>query len=224
MKKPSLSSVPRVSNRSVKRAPKTSRSRDKLDALRRGDDAAGAGGVTRQRVKKPLPIYREPVTASGKAQSGAAEPTCAACGLCCTYVAIEVDAPSTVKRATQLLFYLYHRGVSVYANEDEWMVQFDSTCQYLQPDHRCGIYHTRPHICREFSEQDCEVNTGDDGHTFYNATEFLTYLQQTRPRVHSLVQKSFAPPVEPARTRLEPFEKRAAAVRGRRSALGIIPS
>jgi Fe-S-cluster containining protein len=166
--------------------------------------------------KHHLPVYRE-----GKQRSAQSAPSCTACGLCCSYVAVEVDAPATVKQATQLLWYVYHEGVSLYVNEDEWMVQFDTTCIHLQPDYRCGVYDTRPHICREFSEQDCEINTGDDGKTFYTATEFLAYLAETRPRVHKIVQKSFAPPQEPARTRLAPFEHRFQAVLSRRKALGI---
>ncbi|HEY2734996.1 MAG TPA: YkgJ family cysteine cluster protein [Polyangiales bacterium] len=147
--------------------------------------------------------------------------TCTACGLCCSYVAIEVDQPSTVKRATQLLWYVYHEGVSLYVNEDEWMVQFETTCRFLQPDYRCGIYATRPHICREFSEKDCEVNTGDDGLTFYTGAEFLAHLQRSRPRVYALVQKSYLPPEASPRTELAPFEQRFNAVRTRRAALGI---
>jgi Fe-S-cluster containining protein len=161
-----------------------------------------------------LPLYQEPQ------RSRRSKPSCTACGLCCSYVAIEVDSPKSVKQATLLIWYVYHEGVSLYANDDDWMVQFETTCIHLQPDYRCGVYETRPHICREFSEQDCEVNTGDDGHTFYNATEFMAHLQTTRPRIHAFVMKNFAPPVEPARTRLAPFEHRFQAVMARRKALG----
>src|ERR1700755_1017005 len=138
-----------------------------------------------------------------------ASPTfgCAQCGLCCTYVAIEVDGPTTVKRATELLWYLYHHGGSLYVNDDSWMVQFETTCRYLTADRRCGVYATRPHICREFSEKECEVNTGDgDGQTFYDATSFMTYLKTAKPRVHALVMKGFAPPVE--ERQVHPFEAR----------------
>jgi len=170
-----------------------------------------AGAVQRG---SSLPMYREPKRSRSKA-------SCTACGLCCSYVAIEIDSPASVKQATQLLWYVYHEGVSLYDNDDEWMVQFDTTCIHLQPDYRCGIYETRPHICREFSEQDCEVNTGDDGRTFYNATEFLDHLRTTRPRIYARVMKGFAPPVEPQRTRLAPFEHRFQAVVSRRKALGV---
>ena len=159
-----------------------------------------------------LPIYaeKEPKAAS-----------CTSCGLCCSYVAIEVDTPKTVKQATMMLWYVYHEGVSLYVNDDDWMVQFDTTCVHLQPDYRCGVYETRPHICREFSEQDCEVNTGDDGKTFYTANEFMEHLAETRPRVHAIVKKSFSPPAEGPRTRLAPFEHRFQAAMSRRAALGV---
>lgn len=165
---------------------------------------------------KHLPVYREARATDTKSKAN-----CTACGLCCSYVAIEIDAPKTVKQATQLLWYVYHEGVSLYVNDDEWMVQFDTTCVHLQPDYRCGIYATRPHICREFSEQDCEVNTGDDGHTFFTAGEFMEHLRATRPRIHAFLQKNFAPPPEAPRQRLAPFQYRFQAVMARRQALGV---
>jgi Fe-S-cluster containining protein len=162
------------------------------------------------RSKLQLPIVNN-AKPSGKSFG------CAECGLCCTYVAIEIDGPTTVKRATELLWYLYHDGVSLYLNDDAWMVQFETTCRYLTADRRCGVYATRPHICREFSEQDCEVNTGDDGQTFYNATAFVEYLKQAKPRVHALVMKGYAPPDETQRP-ANPFEGRLRDVYVRRAA------
>ena len=187
------------------RAPRTPASRQAPQAPQTAPEDAD---------KLHLPVYRA-------ASMPRSKPSCTACGLCCSYVAIEIDAPATVKQATQLLWYVYHEGVSLYVNEDEWMVQFDTTCIYLQPDYRCGVYETRPHICREFSEQDCEVNTGDDGKTFYTASEFLAHLKESRPRIHKFVQKNFAPPEEQARARLAPFEHRFQSVLSRRKALGI---
>ena len=34
-----------------------------------------------------------------------------------------------------------------------------SRCQYLQADNRCGIYHDRPKICRDYTTDDCEYDT-----------------------------------------------------------------
>lgn len=176
------------------------------------------GGGRKKAAKKAAPVRAKlqlPVLNAGNLH---ASPKfgCAECGLCCTYVAIEVDGPSTAKRATELLWYLYHQEVSLYVNDDDWMVQFETTCRFLTADRRCGVYATRPHICREFSDQDCEINTGDDGHTFYTPAAFMDYLKQTRPRVHAHVMKGYAPPEERNRG-LHPFERRQQDVYVRRA-------
>lgn len=31
-----------------------------------------------------------------------------------------------------------------------------TTCKHLLDDYRCGIYETRPQICREYSTDNCE--------------------------------------------------------------------
>jgi Fe-S-cluster containining protein len=175
---------------------------------------SNAKAVRGKNGKQVLPKLQLPILNNAK-PSGSFD--CAQCGLCCTYVAIEVDGPSTVKRATELLWYLYHNGVSLYLNDDSWMVQFETTCRYLTADRRCGVYATRPHICREFSEKECEVNTGDDGQTFYDSTAFMAYLKLAKPRVYALVMKGFAPPEEGKRN-LTPFERRLRDVYVRRSA------
>jgi uncharacterized protein len=180
----------------------------------------GVGGKSVRPAKMQLPIVNAGANANAKPSEGFG---CEKCGLCCTYVAIEVDGPTSVKRATELLWYLYHQGVSLYVNDDSWMVQFETTCRYLTADRRCGVYATRPHICREFSEKECEVNTGDDGQTFYDATSFVEYLKGARPRVYALVMKGFAPPLEEKRN-LHPFERRLRDVYVRRSAALAAPA
>jgi Fe-S-cluster containining protein len=163
------------------------------------------------RGKLQLPVLAQP-KAGGKFD-------CSQCGLCCTYLAIEIDGPTSVKRATELLWYLYHQDVSLYVNDDSWMVQFETTCRHLTADRRCGVYATRPHICREFSEQDCEVNTGDDGQTFYTVAAFMDYLKKAKPRIHKLVMKDYAPAPEPGEVeRVHPFERRLRDVYVRRAA------
>jgi Fe-S-cluster containining protein len=119
--------------------------------------------------------------------------SCTDCGKCCTYVAIEIDGPSSVRNATLMLWYLYHEGTSLYRDVDgEWVVQFESRCRHLTKDRRCGIYEVRPHICRQFDEKHCEVNTGDDGQTFTNAAQLLEYLRVNRPRMHAKLAAGYA--------------------------------
>lgn len=224
--------VSRTSNRPAPSRSSSPASRNRTKP--RGGQAPGAGHQARMPQKIRLPLVGatpapSPATKGGRRSSRApassSSPSsgfdCSHCGLCCTYLAIEIDGPTTVKRATELLWYLYHEDVSIYVNEDDWMVQFETRCRYLTADRKCGIYATRPHICREFSEQECEVNTGDDGHTFYNATQFMEHLKQTRPRVWTLVNRSFAPPPEPAAKpgSMPSFQRRLRDVHARRNAM-----
>ncbi|HEX2675899.1 MAG TPA: YkgJ family cysteine cluster protein [Polyangiales bacterium] len=138
----------------------------------------------------PVPAARRPVP-------------CLSCALCCSYVAIEIDAPNSLKRATMLLWYLYHENISLYECDGEWTVQFETRCKNLGQDRRCGVYETRPHICREYSEKDCEVNSEDVGRTFYTPEQLREFLREKRPKLYAKLEKGFLPPLPP------PSEKRA---------------
>ncbi|HEX7481508.1 MAG TPA: YkgJ family cysteine cluster protein [Polyangiales bacterium] len=185
-----------------------------------GKSRSGRSAVSKRPAKTKA--SRTPRAGAASAPAALAAPArplipCTACGLCCSYVAIEIDAPTTARRATQLLFYLYHEGVSLYASGDDWMVQFESRCKHLLPDRRCGVYETRPHICRDFSETDCEVNSDDDeGHTFYTTEALMAYLQIHYKRAHRELMKGYAPPptAAKAKPRLPLFEQRFRDVRG----------
>jgi len=118
---------------------------------------------------------------------------CLSCALCCSYVAVEIDGPSSVRAATDILWYLYHGGVAIYVDDEGWMVQIDTTCRHLGADKKCGIYEHRPPMCRTYDEKTCEVNADELGTTFYTAAEYLDYLKQHHRRIHGLVAKRFIP-------------------------------
>jgi hypothetical protein len=84
-------------------------------------------------------------------------------GVCCRYIALPIDAPRTRADFDDVRWYLLHEGVSVFVEDDEWYVSFQTTCRHLQPDHRCGIYSTRPRICRSYSTDSCDYHSGDYG-------------------------------------------------------------
>lgn len=163
-----------------------------------------------------------------KGPSGGAKPTtserapvpCLECGLCCTYLAFEINGPTTVKRASEILWHLYHERVSVYRDsDDEWFVQMETRCQHLQADNKCGIYETRPHVCREYSEKTCEINSQDAGMTFYNAAEFLEFMSTNRRRVHKQLLNGFASSTPEAMNTFRKkkngdFKKRLTVLRG----------
>lgn len=167
---------------------------------------------TKRPVRRSLPVVAPP----------RAEVGCLTCALCCSYIAVEIDGPSSVKSATEILWHLYHHQVSVYRdNDDDWVVQFETRCRHLLDDNKCGIYETRPHICREYSEKTCEVNSDEQGQTFYSPEEFLAYLKGKSARIYNSVAKSYMPGPEHLaplpRTKKQAaasFQARFRAVRG----------
>jgi Fe-S-cluster containining protein len=140
-------------------------------------------GRTQRKAARKLPVLT----------SERSQVPCLECALCCSYVAVEIDDPSTLRGATEILWYLYHPGIAVHMDGGEWMVQFETTCRFLQDDNRCGIYETRPQICRDFDETGCEVNHREIGTTFFSAREFLTYLALNHKRIHTLLRKRYLP-------------------------------
>ncbi len=121
---------------------------------------------------------------------------CTECGKCCTYLAIEISEPTRPRNATDILWYLYHEKVSVYVDgNNEWCVQFESRCKNFADDLHCKVYRTRPHICRAFDHETCEVNCKEGEYfLFLTPAEFLAYLKQKRPRVHKMIEKQFISP------------------------------
>jgi hypothetical protein len=119
---------------------------------------------------------------------------CTECARCCTYVAVPVASPDNLKDATSILWMLYHDKVSVYLDsDDDWCVVFETRCKNLRSDLKCGIYETRPHVCRDFDNLTCEVNSVRDGREFYTPEEFLSWLKLERPRLHRAVAKDYLP-------------------------------
>jgi Fe-S-cluster containining protein len=157
-----------------------------------------------------------PVLASERTQL-----PCLSCALCCSYIAIAIDEPSTLRAAGEILWYLYHDDVSVYVEDGDFMVQFETRCGHLQDDNRCGIYEHRPPLCREFEAVSCEVNAEEVGTTFYSADDFLAYLAVHHKRIHALLCKRYLPPrtaadvARDAGARLPVSALRLAALRAR---------
>jgi Fe-S-cluster containining protein len=170
--------------------------------MRLDDSSARGKRPAVRNTKARRKSTRPPVAAKSERRrlplvpSEPSEPTqvpCLSCGLCCTYVAVDIDDPTTLRGATTILWYLYHEGISVYTDGEDWMIAIDTRCRHLQDDNRCRIYETRPQICREFDETGCEVNADDLGTTFTTVGEFLPYLEQNHRRIHTLLVKRYLP-------------------------------
>ena len=60
-------------------------------------------------------------------------------------------------------FFLLHGNIGIFVEKKSWYLLVHSQCRELLPDGRCGIYETRPQICRDYSTVDCEY---DDDWTY----------------------------------------------------------
>lgn len=77
---------------------------------------------------------------------------------CCRYFALPIDAPETVRDWDFIRWFLLHDRATVFVEDESWYLLVHTECKHLRPDHRCGIYDTRPEICREYSTDNCEFD------------------------------------------------------------------
>ncbi len=75
---------------------------------------------------------------------------------CCTYLTQPIDTPRSMADFDLLLWQISHHHTQMYKDSDGWSLLVNNPCRHLQPGGRCGIYETRPQICREHSNDDCE--------------------------------------------------------------------
>jgi Fe-S-cluster containining protein len=84
-------------------------------------------------------------------------------GMCCRYIALPIDTPETREDFDDIRWYILHEGVSIFVEDGDWYIYLAADCRHLQPDYRCGIYATRPRICREYTTDNCDYHSGEYG-------------------------------------------------------------
>ena len=90
---------------------------------------------------------------------------CDECDLCCRHIAVEIDKPETKKEYDQIKWFLLHKEVWVFIdNDNSWNLQVNNKCEKLGQDGFCTYYKKRPAICRDYSADSCEKN--GDGKSF----------------------------------------------------------
>ena len=92
---------------------------------------------------------------------------------CCRYVALPIDKPRSARDYDDIRWYLMHTGVSVFVEEGDWYIQFETTCKNLGADNRCRIYESRPAICRDYEPGVCDYSGGS-----YEYEHLFTHPQQ----------------------------------------------
>jgi len=117
-------------------------------------------------------------------------------GVCCKYVALPIEHPTTPRDFDDIRWYLMHDNMTVFVEEGDWYVQFAASCRNLEPDNRCGIYDTRPQICREYKAGECDYEGGahDYQHLFTRPEHIEAYAvrRQKQRRTRRAAAKKIA--------------------------------
>jgi Fe-S-cluster containining protein len=92
--------------------------------------------------------------------------TCENCnGMCCKYVTVAIEGPKTVDDLEEIRWLLSHKKVMVYMDEeDDWFVEFQTECKYLDEKNRCMIYPHRSSVCSDHSHHECDFNEDEFDH------------------------------------------------------------
>lgn len=75
---------------------------------------------------------------------------------CCRYFALPIETPTDSGDYEFIRWFLLHGQATIFTEGKLWYLLVHTDCKHLQPDHRCGIYETRPQVCRDYSTKDCE--------------------------------------------------------------------
>jgi Fe-S-cluster containining protein len=89
-------------------------------------------------------------------------------GMCCKYVAMEIDTPKTKKDFENIKWFVCHKNVNVFVDkENKWNIEFLTPCEFLGKNNLCLAYKRRPKICRDYSQEECLFfNDYKEKHTF----------------------------------------------------------
>jgi Fe-S-cluster containining protein len=75
---------------------------------------------------------------------------------CCRYFALPIEHPTEHADWEFCRWFLLHEKASLFKDGDHWYLLVHTACKHLQSDNRCGIYETRPQVCRDYSTDECE--------------------------------------------------------------------
>jgi uncharacterized protein len=106
---------------------------------------------------------------------------CDACvALCCRYIALPIDNPEDANDYDNIRWYLMHENIVAFIEEGQWYIGILNKCKHLQPDNRCGVYETRPRICRSYTTDNCDYHGAEYGYDklFTSAEQLRAFADQ----------------------------------------------
>ena len=90
---------------------------------------------------------------------------------CCRYYAFPISKPKVWRDFDYIRWYLIHGKAAIFVDGGTWYIMVTADCQHLQDDNSCGIYHTRPQICRDYTTDDCEYDIDSDYDMLFESAE-----------------------------------------------------
>jgi len=117
---------------------------------------------------------------------------------CCKYFALPIETPTTRQDFDYIRWYLLHGDATVFIEDADWYLLVHTRCKHLQSDNRCGIYETRPQICRDYTIEDCEYE--DDyvyDHYFETSEQVEEYVEAVLPCKSPAQFRTRRPPLLP---------------------------
>ncbi len=114
--------------------------------------------------------------------------------LCCQYITVEIDKPTTKRQHDDVRWYLLHEGITILIEKGRWLIKFPTRCRELTENGQCSIYETRPKTCREYSTENCDYYTAyenwDTDYIEINTPEEYEKYLESRKRKPSAKKSS----------------------------------
>ena len=99
---------------------------------------------------------------------------------CCRYFALPIDTPDSRQDLDFIRWFLLHEKATVFVEDESWYLLVHTVCKHLQPDNRCGIYETRPQICRDYTTDACEFDDDTTYEKYFETPEQVyEYMEAT---------------------------------------------
>lgn len=106
---------------------------------------------------------------------------------CCRYFALPIETPTERGDYDVIRWFLLHDRASVFVDDTTWYLLVHTTCKHLLPNNFCGIYETRPQICRDYTTNACEY---EDDWTYEQYFETPEQLHEYTEAIFATTDKS----------------------------------
>lgn len=78
--------------------------------------------------------------------------------ICCSYFTEQLSTPRAKSDFDHMLWQISHQDTHIYKDEDGWYLLVDRPCIHLNKDGSCGNYENRMQVCRDYSNDFCEMD------------------------------------------------------------------